>query len=69
MSLTYTVDVWCDHEEGSDGATCIEWVHGMVGGRPNLAEARSRARAAGWVRRNGRDYCPTHAPLHKRATV
>lgn len=64
MSLTYTVDVWCDHELGSDGTECGAWIHGSVGGKTQVAEARRRAKAHGWLRRNGRDYCPEHAAAH-----
>jgi hypothetical protein len=56
VSLTYTVDVWCDAEG------CWTWIHGMVGHGARAGEARARARAHGWRHVAGNDYCPDHIP-------
>lgn len=68
MSLTYTLDVFCD----ADG--CLAWIDGVTEGRvPRAADARAQAQRFGWrriwssVRRDGRvvkgrayDLCPEH---------
>lgn len=50
-----TLDVFCD--------CCDDWTHGVVTGTP--AQARKNAAHAGWVRIDGKDYCPHCAKRHR----
>lgn len=56
MSITVTTDVFC--EGTRNGERCVQWIFGTVGPRSAAGEARKNAKAAGWVRRNGKDLCP-----------
>lgn len=65
MSLTKSLDVWCDWPD------CSEWTHGVVAtaqwSGPAARLARAQARSNGWRRvqdpetAKWRDLCPTHA--------
>lgn len=60
MSLTKTIDVWCDYPE------CFEWTHGETAIKPSASRARKNAtRGAGFVSRrmagNLWDFCAEHA--------
>lgn len=58
MSITITTDVFCDD--------CgMDWVHGITGNKPQRAEARRVARAAGWLCDRSGDYCPKCRPSDK----
>jgi len=59
MSICFTVDIMCNGDVGDH--ICAEWVFGTVqyhtisGTRES---ARKKAKAAGWVYKDGKDYCP-----------
>lgn len=59
MSICFTVDVFCDGDAGNH--VCTEWIFGTVqhyniSGTRKIA--RKRAKIAGWINKNGKDYCP-----------
>lgn len=51
MSLTRYVELWCE------GAECQE----TAGFEPTPRLVRRYARSHGWMRKDGRDFCPKHA--------
>lgn len=61
MSVTYTIDVWCDHRD------CDEWTHGVCvrGANAKERDARLEAKRRGWTRRRVYDLmvdlCPEHS--------
>lgn len=59
MTITVSTDVFCD------GEGCQRWVQGVTGRTSRSADARDRARKAGWVCKPGRDLCPTCAKLQQ----
>lgn len=59
MSICFTADVMCNGDEGQH--ICAEWVFGTVqyhntSGTRKIA--REKAKKAGWIHKDGKDYCP-----------
>lgn len=56
MSVVKHLSLYCDHP---DCANEPAWNADLRDGTP--AQIRAEARAYGWTRRNGKDYCPDHS--------
>lgn len=60
MSIVKSSSVFCD----VNGENCTRWTAEVADSHGGAPEARRQAKASGWVRRNGKDICPSCDPIH-----